>query len=267
MIEEVNKKQKEFYENKSKNIVTKIWSYFRNGLLNKIRQNIGVQDEIYQLHKRWLGDLSNKKVLDLGCYEGNSLSYYLASSSAKYIGVDLSEKGINILNKKFESLPNASGVSVDFLSSNFEEKDFDIIYAYGVLHHFQNTDNLINKLKEKLKPEGKIISYDPLQTSLPIKFIRTIYRPFQTDRAWEWPFTKKVYYKYQRSFEIVEKRAILGKTKWFFLINLLPFSHAYKQSKARELHLEDWEKSSVSEKYMFKCMHLTMLMHHRPRTK
>ena len=263
MINEVNKKQKEFYENKKKNFVTKIWSYFRNGLLNRIRQNIGVQDEIYQLHKNWLGDLSNKKVLDLGCYEGNSLSYYLASNSAKYIGIDLSEKGIDILNQKFKSLPNAFGVSADFLSPEFKEKNFDVIYAYGVLHHFQNTNEIIEKLKEKLNPDGKIISYDPLQTSLPIKFVRTIYRPFQSDRDWEWPFTKKVFYKYKESFNIIERRAILGKTKWFFLFNLLPLSDSYKNSKAKKMHTEDWEKSLRSDKYMFKCMHLTMLMEKR----
>lgn len=263
MINEVNQKQKEFYENKNKNSITKIWSYFRNGLLNRIRQNIGVQDEIYQLHKNWLGDLSNKKVLDLGCYEGNSLSYYLASNSAKYIGVDLSEKGIDILNQKFKTLPNAHGISADFLSPEFNEENFDVIYAYGVLHHFQNTKEIIEKLEEKLNPEGKIISYDPLQTSLPIKLIRTIYRPFQSDRDWEWPFTRKVFYQYKQSFNIIERRAILGKTKWFFLVNLLPLSNSYKNSKAKKMHTEDWEKSSKSDKYMFKCMHLTMLMEKR----
>ena len=167
------------------------------------------------------------------------------------------------MNEKFKKLSNARGISADFLSSDFKEKDFDIIYAYGVLHHFQDTEKLIEKLKEKLKPGGKIINYDPLQTSLPIKFIRTIYRPFQSDRAWEWPFTKKVFYKYQQSFKIVERRAILGKTKWFFLINLLPFTTKYKQLKAQELHQKDWEKSSESDKYMFRCMHLTMLMQNR----
>ena len=47
----------------------------------------------------------------------------------------------------------------------------------------------------------------------------------------------------------------------------MPFSAEYKQSKAHELHKEDWEKSSVSEKYMFKCMHLTMLMQNRRETR
>jgi SAM-dependent methyltransferase len=263
MTEGVNKKQKEFYDNKNKNSVTKLWSYFRNGVLNRIRRDIGVQDEIYMLHKNWLGDLSDKKVLDLGCYEGNSLSYYLASNSAKYIGVDLSDNGILILNQKFKELPNAHGISIDFLSSDFKEKDFDIIYAYGVLHHFRDTNELIVKLKEKLKPRGRIISYDPLQTSIPIKIIRTIYRPFQSDREWEWPFSRKTYYKFAANFEIKERRAILGKSKWSAFISFLPISEKKRKQKAKTWHQEDWKRSFEEDEHMFRCMHLSLLMQKR----
>src|SRR5690606_20977382 len=121
------------------------------------------------LHLKWFGDLSQKKVLDLGCYEGNSLSMYLAKNSREYIGLDLSEKGIAVLNKRIVHLPKAKAIAMDFLSSDFVEKDFDLIYAYGVLHHFQDTDLIIRKLNEKLGPQGKLISNDPLQTSIPIK--------------------------------------------------------------------------------------------------
>lgn len=261
---DVNVRQKEFYDHKHKNFATRIWSYFRNGLLNRARKNIGMQQEIYDLHKKWLGDLSNKKVLDLGCYEGNSLSYYLAENSKGYIGIDLSEKGIENLNRKLQGFSHAKGVNMDFLSGEFSEKDFDVIYAYGVLHHFKDTDQLIAKLNDKLAPGGVIISYDPLQTSLPIRLIRAVYRPFQTDKDWEWPFTKKVYYRYKEAFDIKEKRGVLGRSKWFFLLNLLPVSDRYKEKKGKELHRTDWERSARSEDHMFQCMHLTMLMQKRP---
>ncbi len=186
-----NQRQKEFYEHKEKNFATKIWSFFRNGILNKTRKNLGIENQIYQLHQKWFGDLSDKKVLDLGCYEGNSLSIYLATNAKEYIGVDLSETGINKLNERLINIPSATAISVDFLSDEFKENRFDLIYAYGVLHHFKDVDFLITKLNKKLNSGGQIISYDPLQTSLPIKFIRTIYRPFQSDRDWEWPFRRE----------------------------------------------------------------------------
>lgn len=257
---EINQKQKEFYDNKKKNFATRAWSYFRNGILNKTRKSIGVEKEILDLHTLWFGDLSNKKVLDLGCYEGNSLSFYLAKNSKEYIAIDLSEKGIKNLSARIKHIPSAKAVTMDFLSSDFKEGGFDLIYAYGVLHHFKDVENLINRLKEKLNPEGDIISYDPLQTSIPIKIIRTIYRPFQSDRAWEWPFSKKIYYRFDDAFKIKERRAILGKAKWFFLINFLPVSSEKKKAIVKKWHIKDWEKSQISDSYMFDCMHLTMLM-------
>lgn len=259
-ILETNLKQKEFYNTKKKNFATKLWSSLREKTLKKIRKNIGILDESYDLHRKWFGDLSDKKILDLGCFAGNNLSLELAQKSKQYIGLDLSDVAIAKLNEKLKDIPTATAVAADFLSDEFAEKDFDIIYAYGVLHHFPNLDVLIARLNEKLAPNGVIISYDPLETSLPIKLIRMLYRPFQTDAEWEWPFTKKTFYKFQNAFNIEERRGLLGKTKWFFLINFLPLSDEKKMEIGRKWHRDDWEKSATSLPSLFACMHVTMLM-------
>lgn len=259
----VTERQKEFYNSFKKNKATKVWYALRNSLLRDIRKNIGAERQIYDLHKKWLGNLSNKKVLDLGCYAGNSLSYFLAENSAYYLGIDLSEPAIDRLSQRLEKIPNAEAKAVDFLSEEFKEKDFDIIYAYGVLHHFKDTDELILRIKEKLKPEGILISYDPLQTSVPIKILRSIYRPFQSDKDWEWPFSKKVFLKYRSQFNILERRAVFGKTKWMFILNLLPLAEEKKTKIGKKWHREDWERSSKSDSHLFDCMHLTMRMENK----
>jgi SAM-dependent methyltransferase len=262
-IIEINKKQVEFYNYKSdkKNLPTKIWYYFREKTLKKIRKDIGVLNESYDIHKVWFGDLSNKKVLDLGCYAGNYWSMYLAEHSKKYIALDLSDVAIEKLAQRLNPYPNAEAIASDFLSEEFAEKDFDLIYAYGVLHHFQNTDVLIEKLNEKLAPGGVIISYDPLETSLPIKIMRVLYRPFQSDKDWEWPFTKKTYFKFAKAFNIVERHGLLGQAKWYFIMNFVPFmSDNKKQIIGKNWHKKDWDLSLKSDRHLFKCMHLTMLM-------
>ena len=259
-IIETNIKQKEFYNNKKKNFATKIWSSVREKTLKKIRKNIGILDESYSLHKTWFGDLSNKKVLDLGCFAGNNLSFFLAQNAKEYIGLDLSDVAIAKLNDKLKDIPSAKAIAADFLSDDFPDKDFDIIYAYGVLHHFPSVDVLINRLNEKLATNGVVVSYDPLETSLPIKLIRMIYRPFQSDAAWEWPFTKKTFYKYQNAFNIEERRGLLGKSKWFFLLGFLPISEEKSIEIGKKWHKEDWEKSATSVSRLFSCMHVTMLM-------
>jgi SAM-dependent methyltransferase len=260
-IIEINKKQKEFYNHKKKNLPTRIWSFVREKTLKQIRRDIGVLNQSYDLHKEWFGDLTNKKVLDLGCFSGNNLSFYLAENSKEYIGLDLSDLAIAKLNERLKDIPSAKAIAADFLSeTDFPDKDFDVIYAYGVLHHFQNPDVLIKKLNDKLAPGGIIVSYDPLETSLPIKIIRTIYRPFQSDKDWEWPFTRKTYYKFHNTFKVIERHGVLGQAKWYFLINLLPMSDVKKQEIGKKWHKKDWELSATSDSHMFRCMQLTMVM-------
>ncbi|WP_037325293.1 class I SAM-dependent methyltransferase [Salinimicrobium terrae] len=256
----LNKKQGEFYNTKKKNLATRVWSYFRNGALNRIKKEIEVEKDIYALHVSWFGDLTEKKVLDLGCYAGNSLSMYLATHSRQYLGIDLSEKGIAGLSSRLKDIPNANAIVMDFLSDEFKEKDFDLIYAYGVLHHFKEVEELIEKLKEKTTSNGLIISHDPLQTSLSINILRRLYRPFQSDKEWEWPFRRATYYQFEKAFEIKERRGVLGKAKWSGFLNLLPISQNSKLGKAKEWHLQDWKISAESDEHMFSCMHLSMLM-------
>lgn len=256
----VNERQKAFYNTKKKNLPTKIWSFLRGGLLNKMRKQLGVQQQTYETHKLWLGDLSQKKILDLGCFSGNYLTLYLAEDSANYVGVDLSDVAIKKLSEKLAHIPTAKVMAIDFLSDDFSEENFDIIYAYGVLHHFKDTDALIARLKSKLKSGGIVVSYDPLQTSLPLKIIRLLYRPFQSDAEWEWPFTKTTYFKYKKAFTVLERRGVLGKSKWAFLLNFLPISANRKIEIAKSWHQTDWVLSKTSDKHLFRCMHITMLM-------
>ncbi len=259
-IAEVNKRQQVFYDTKKKNRITEIWYSLRNGSLQKIRKGLKIEHQIHTLHLEWCGNLSDKKVLDLGCYEGNSLSIYLAQNSREYLAIDLSEKGIKHLSGRIKNIQNARALVMDFLSEDFQEKNFDLIYAYGVLHHFKNTDQLIGRLKEKLSDNGEIISNDPLITNLPVQVARGIYRPFQTDRDWEWPFSKKTYYKFANAFEIKDRRGMLGRVKWLMLLNLLPITEERKKRIAQKWHQKDWEKSRFSDTDLFGCMHLTMLM-------
>jgi 2-polyprenyl-3-methyl-5-hydroxy-6-metoxy-1,4-benzoquinol methylase len=262
-ILELNQRQKEFYNDTKKskvNFATRLWGNFRNGILNDFRQNFDLKEKVYIEHKKWIGDLSNKKILDLGCLRGNHLSIYMAQNAKEYIGIDLSDVAINALQTKIEknNCKNASAIAIDFLSPEFEHKNFDLIYAYGVLHHFENFDVLISKLNEKLSPNGLIISYDPLETSIPIKVLRSLYRPFQNDKDWEWPFTKKILQKIKDNFEVIEIRGILGKSKYGVLLNLIPLNKSYKSNKINKMVAKDWNITNIDE--VHSCMHTTMLL-------
>jgi len=257
----INEKQKEFYNTKKRNWATRSWGKIRDGLLTRMRKTVGVQESTYAIHRQWLGDLSTKKVLDLGCFEGNYWTPYMASNAQTYIGLDLSDVALGKLEQRLKDCPNARLIAGDFLSeTEFPDTGFDLIYAYGVLHHFQEVDVLLEKLNEKLAPNGQIISYDPIQTSIPLRILRALYRPFQSDKEWEWPFTKTTVQKFETAFTIEERHGILGKSKWYFLLNLLPFSQERIDRIGKQWHQEDWELSAVSNRRLFQCMHLTMKM-------
>ncbi len=256
--EKINKRQKEFYQSFRKNFATKLWFSLRNGILTRFRKAINVEKFIIEQHAEWIGDLKQKKVLDLGCYAGNSLSIYLAQNAKEYIAIDLSEPAIERLSNRLTKYPGARALAIDFLSAEFRESNFDLIYAYGVLHHFRDVDDLINILNNKLSEKGRIVSYDPTSTSKPVWVLRKIYRPFQSDRDWEWPFTKTTIKKFSDSFTMLDRRGVLGKSKWFFLLNLMPISSQKRIKIGTKWHKEDWEKSRKSDKRFFECMQVSM---------
>ena len=257
---EVNLKQKEFYNKKRRNLPSRIWSFLRENSLKELRRDLGILNQCYSLHKDWMGDLSHKKVLDLGCFEGNALSLYLAENSREYIGIDLSDQGIKVLNNKLSYLPNAKGIAIDFLSDDFSDTDFDLIYAYGVLHHFKDVKMLANRLSEKLNNGGEIIAYDPLKTSFPIWIMRTIYRPFQSDAAWEFPFGRRTIKILQSKFSITEKRGVMGVSKYYFFIQFLPFSQRFKKILGSKAHDIDWERSARSMHHLYRCMQVNLFL-------
>ena len=204
--------------------------------------------------------MSNKKILDLGCYEGNALSVYMAENAQSYIGIDLSEKGIQVLSEKIDHIPSAKAICVDFLSDDFTEENFDVIYAYGVLHHFENVPLLAQTLKNKLVSGGQIIAYDPLKTSWPIWIARSIYRPFQSDAMWEFPFGRKTLKTLELHFNFKETRGVLGWSKYFLLLMWFPFQRNFILNWAKKSHAFDWERSAHKRLHLYRCMQLNLLL-------
>ena len=265
-IFEANIRQKEFYNSTrqaKKSVPTRIWFGLRNKFLDPFRRNFDIKSRVYNQHKIWLGDLSDKKVLDLGCLTGNTLSLYMAQNAREYIGIDLSDKAIEVLDRKLKkaNCKSAKAMAIDFLSPDFKEENFDVIYAYGVLHHFENVEILVDRLKNKLSTDGIVISYDPLDTSLPIQLLRGIYRPFQSDKDWEWPFSKTTLAEIGRHFKVEEVRGVLGRSKYGLLLNLLPLNKSYKDRKIKSMVEKDWSANRMEEVY--DCMQVTMLFRNK----
>jgi len=263
----VNKEQKEFYEgrddiglNRKGNVFTRLWRIARRSQI-AFREAIHIDTFIYNMHSKWLSNLSDKSVLDLGCYNGNFLSILLAQNSQNYIGIDLSENAIEDLNKKLieRKINNAIGISKDFLSDEFQmdnKEKFDVIYAHSVAHHFKHFEVFLEKCHNCLREDGVLITFDPLQTYLPMYLMRQLYRPFQSDKDWEYPFKRENIKLIRKFFDIVNIQGIMGKAKLASPIYF--FNHKVGIRLGLKWAEHDKIMASKEGKSLYNCLQVTL---------
>jgi 2-polyprenyl-3-methyl-5-hydroxy-6-metoxy-1,4-benzoquinol methylase len=251
---DVNVRQQDYYESRHEakqaglgaseraaNEATRAWTWLRRRIMG-LRSAAGVDDYLLDLHRRWLGDLRGKRVLDLGCFDGNALSLWLAEQAAEYVGIDLSEHAVAELNRKLEErgLTTARAEAIDLLANSWPDASFDVVYAYSVLHHFADLDVVLAELRRILRPDGLVVTMDPLKTEPVNRLVRALYRPFQTDRDWEFPFDRAALRAFERDFRIEERRGLLGAVKLAFPFLVVPALARFgKRLAARLLAFDD----------------------------
>ena len=232
----VNVRQKDFYESRfeanqagriaherAANTTTNFWSKMRIKMMS-MRKLSGADSQILELHRTWMSDIANARVLDLGCFSGNHLSLWIAEHCADYTGIDLSAQATALLDAKLkeQGLSHARAYAMDFLANDYPDNHFDLVYAYSVLHHFKDMPIMLRELRRVLKPGGMVISLDPLMTEPLNRFARMLYRPLQTDRDWEWPFNRATFRTLQQYFELADIQGYVGMSKLGFPLQLVP---------------------------------------------
>ncbi|GIX40284.1 MAG: methylase [Leptospiraceae bacterium] len=130
-----------------------------------------------------LGDVKNKKILDLGSGQG-FFCRILSQRGANVIGVDLSKNLIQ-LARKYPSkniqyyVGNAENLS--FLNSN----EFDYIVSILSLGNMKNIDKVFNEVYRLLKPNGKF-------------YFIIIHPCFRIPRQSHWEFDENKKNQYRR---------------------------------------------------------------------
>jgi ubiquinone/menaquinone biosynthesis C-methylase UbiE len=111
---------------------------------------------------KMLGNISGKRVLDLGCGEGYN-SRIMAGKKAKIIGVDLSAKLIDcaIREEKRKKL------GIDYYVRNaadlrlFKNNTFDVVASFNVLQDVENYQAAIKEAARVLQKMGRFIFVIP----------------------------------------------------------------------------------------------------------
>lgn len=126
----------------------------------------------------FLGDLRDKRVLEMGCGLGH-IAVLLARSGAKVTAFDISP--MSVLAASHRARINGVDQNLDLVVAAGEElpfadESFDIVLGKGVLHHL-DVSVAAAELYRVLKPGGKAAFAEPMGMNPLLKFVRN-YVPY-----------------------------------------------------------------------------------------
>lgn len=101
----------------------------------------------FNMSKDYIKD--GERILDLGCGNGRLIELF-KEKNIEYIGIDNSEKLINIAKEKCATFKNVNFkfIVADVLNLPFEDNYFDKIFSVAVLHHIPSEEYRLQSLKE-----------------------------------------------------------------------------------------------------------------------
>ena len=120
---------------------------FWNRLAKNYDDEVG--EETVEITKKYLG--KNDTVLDYGCARG-AYTIALADDVKEIRGIDISSKMIEIAQKKSKDIFFKKAAIFDI------NENYDVVLAFNILHLLEDTDRVIQKIDEILKPGGRFVS-------------------------------------------------------------------------------------------------------------
>jgi len=179
-----------------------------------------------------MGDISGKKVLDLGCGLGQA-SIWLARNGAMVTGVDISEASI----RKAQTHAGKAGLNITFKVGNADElnydSEYDIVFCRGFLHHLPDVRKSLSRYRRYLGEEGLIIAQEPRMGN-PIASIARKFPSFRPTTPDEHPFeTGELEGLFQE---------VLGETEYCYFYLLSPLHLIF--SRIRLLRSSKLSKAS-----------------------
>lgn len=165
-----------------------------------------------------MGDLREKRVLDLGSGLGEAATYF-ALRGARVTATDLSPEMCGLARETARS----HGVEIEAIATPVErlevpESSFDLVYGANLLHHVADLERTLAAVARALRPGGRCFFWDPLAYNPAINVYRRMATGVRTSD--ESPLRFGVLDLFRRHFVEVRHRE-------FWLTTLVLFGKYY----------------------------------------
>lgn len=125
------------------------------GQMPRSREGLSAAGE-WQQFRRFFPDLSQKKVLDLGCGYGWHCKYAQEKGAASVLGIDASQRMIGEA-KRQNAGPGIRYEVCDLEAYEYPPEEYDLVISNLVLHYIRDLDGIYRKVYETLKPGGTFL--------------------------------------------------------------------------------------------------------------
>jgi len=222
---EVNKRQAAFYDtfhtDEAFNLPSRAWRRLRD----RVRGVADIDDRVDGFERDVFEVVRPRAVLEVGCYSGRAQTDWLLAAPwlDRYVGIELSPSAIERFRARLTpaTAGKAELVVGDFLTHELPRAGFDLVYMHSVFHHFPDPAVAVRRAAELLAPGGSLITFDPLSTNCVFRAARALYRPFQSDRDWEWPLGEPAFRALDEAFALRRLEGYLGLEMYAAILYIL----------------------------------------------
>jgi SAM-dependent methyltransferase len=101
-------------------------------------------------------ELAGKDVLEIGCGTGVH-ARLLAEAGARLSAVDLTPTAVELTTKRLALAGLEADVrEADAESLPYDDGSFDFVWSWGVIHHSESTDRVIQEIARVMRPGGSL---------------------------------------------------------------------------------------------------------------
>jgi len=133
------------------NIGTYFWKY----LVHRRQSPTHVEGLLQHVQIR-----AGQRYLEVGCGNGAVANHIAKKYPIEVVGIDVDPEQIQVARRNMERSNRIRFFVCDATNLPFDDRDFDIVASFGVMHSVANWANALEELERVLRPGGYFIFSD-----------------------------------------------------------------------------------------------------------